>query len=96
MSMTKRRKYSEEFKRGAVEQASRPGVSSAQVAPELGIRDNLLTCWKREAQRQGKVAFGGPGRRVMRNWHASSVNWPVYRRSWIFLREAATFFANGS
>ena len=51
--MSMRRKFSEEFKRGAVEQASRPGVSCAQVARELGIRDNLLTRWKREAQSQG-------------------------------------------
>ena len=48
--MSMRRKFSEEFKRGAVEQASRPGVSCAQVARELGIRDNLLTRWKREAE----------------------------------------------
>ena len=59
--MSKRRKFSAEFKRGAVEQASQPGVSCAQVARELGIRDNLLTRWKREARSQGKVAFGGTG-----------------------------------
>ena len=40
--MSKRRKFSTEFKRGAVEQASQPGVSCAQVARELGIRDALL------------------------------------------------------
>ena len=59
--MSKRRKFSAEFKRGAVEQASQPGVSCAQVARELGIRDTLLTRWKREAQSQGAVAFGGAG-----------------------------------
>ena len=59
--MSKRRKFSAEFKRGAVEQASQPGVSCAQVARELGIRDTLLTRWKREAQSRGQVAFGGTG-----------------------------------
>ena len=59
--MSKRRKFSAEFKRGAVEQASQPGVSCAQMARELGIRDTLLTRWKREAQSQGAVAFGGAG-----------------------------------
>jgi transposase len=59
--MSKRRKFSAEFKRGAVEQASQPGVSCAQVGRELGIRDTLLTRWKREAQSQGAVAFGGAG-----------------------------------
>lgn len=53
--MSKRRKFSAEFKRGAVEQASQPGVSCAQVARELGIRDTLLTRWKREA----KIAAAG-------------------------------------
>ncbi len=47
--MSQRRKFSAEFKRGAVEPASQPGVSCAQ-ARELGIRDTLLTRWKREAQ----------------------------------------------
>jgi len=47
------RKFSAEFKRGAVEQAGQPGVSCAQVAQERGIRDTLLTRWKREAQGQG-------------------------------------------
>lgn len=78
--MSKRRKFSAEFKRGAVEQARRPGVSCAQVARELGIRDSLLTRWlltrwKREAQGQGRWLFataGGPG---TRSWPVSSANW---------------------
>lgn len=59
--MSKRRKFSVELKRGAVEQATQPGVSCAQVARELGVRDTLLIRWKREAQSQGKVAFVGSG-----------------------------------
>lgn len=62
--MSKRRKFTAEFKRGAVEQASQPGVSCAQVARELGIRDTLLTRWKREAQTPGDG-------RIRRQWHAS-------------------------
>jgi transposase-like protein len=45
--MSKRRKFTVEFKRGALEQANQPGVSCAQVARELGIRDHLLTRWRR-------------------------------------------------
>lgn len=33
--MSKRRKFSAEFKRGAVEQASQPGVTCAQAAREI-------------------------------------------------------------
>jgi|GEM_PF-759390 len=59
--MSKRRKFSLEFKRGAVEQVRQPGVSCAQVARELGIAANLLTRWKREADSEGRHAFGGSG-----------------------------------
>jgi transposase len=41
--MSKRRKFSIEFKSGALQQANQPGLSCAQVARELAIRDNLLT-----------------------------------------------------
>ena len=94
--MSKRRKYSAEFKRGAVEQASPPGVSCAQVARELGIRDNLLTRWKREAQSQGKVAFAGSG--TPREEELAQLKRELARvkKERDFLREAATFFAKGS
>jgi transposase len=59
--MSKRRKYSPEFKRGAVEQVRQPGVSCAQVARELGIGANLLSRWKREAEADSGSAFGGTG-----------------------------------
>lgn len=48
--MTKRRRYSQEFKREAVAQASQPGVSCRQVALEIGANPNLLTRWRRELE----------------------------------------------
>ncbi len=94
--MSKRRKFSAEFKRGAVEQAIKPGVSCAQVARELGIRDNLLTRWKREIERQGKVTFGGTG--TPRDEELAHLKRELARvkKERDFLREAATFFAKGS
>lgn len=94
--MSKRRKFSAEFKRGAVDQASKPGVSCAQVARELGIRDNLLTRWKREIERQGKVTFGGTG--TPRDEELAHLKRELARvkKERDFLREAATFFAKGS
>ena len=47
--MSKRRKFSAEFKHGAVEQTKQSCVSCAQVARELEIWENLLTRWKRSA-----------------------------------------------
>ena len=94
--MSKRRKFSVEFKRGAVEQASQPGVSCAQVARELGIRENLLSRWKREANSQGQVAFNGSG--TPRDEELARLKRELARvkKERDFLREAATFFAKGS
>lgn len=57
--MPKRRKYSPEFKKGAVEQVRQPGVSCAQVARELGVGANLLSRWQREADASVQQACAG-------------------------------------
>jgi transposase len=94
--MSKRRRYSEEFKRGAVEQARQPGVSCAQVARELGVAANLLTRWKREADASGRQAFGGTG--SPRDEELARVKRELARvkKERDFLREAATYFARES
>jgi len=94
--MSKRRKYSPEFKRGAVEQTRQPGVSCAQVARELGIGGNVLTRWVREADATGKRAFGGTG--MPRDEEVAQLKRELSRvkKERDFLREAATFFARES
>ena len=94
--MSKRRKFSPEFKRGAVEQARQPGVSCAQVARELGIRDSLLTRWKRELEGSGKSVFVGTG--TARDEEVARLKRELARvtKERDFLRAAATFFAKGS
>lgn len=89
--MSKRRKFSAEFKRGAVEQASQPGISCAQVARELGIGDSLLTHWKREAQSPGAIAFGDTG--TPRDEELAGLKRELARvkKERVFLREAAKF-----
>ena len=91
--MSKRRKYSPEFKRGAVEQTRQPGVSCAQVARELGIGGNVLTRWVREADATGRQAFGGTG--TPRDEEVAQLKRELSRvkKERDFLREAATFFA---
>jgi len=66
------------------------------VARELGIRENLLTRWKREAQSPGKVVFGGSG--TPRDEELAQLKRELTRvkKERDFLREAATFFAKGS
>lgn len=62
MFLSKGRKHSPEFKRGAIGQIRQPGVSCAQVARELGIASNLLTRWKRRSEVEGHDAFDGAGK----------------------------------
>ena len=94
--MSKRRKFSLEFKRGAVEQTRQPGVSCAQVARELGIGANVLTRWRREADAEGRQAFGGTGH--PRDEEVARLKRELARvkKERDFLREAATFFAKES
>ncbi|TCO73700.1 transposase [Chromatocurvus halotolerans] len=94
--MSKRRKYSPEFKRGAVEQTRQPGVSCAQVARELGIGGNVLTRWVREADSAGRQVFGGTG--TPRDEEVAQLKRELSRveKERDFLREAATFFAKES
>ena len=59
--MTKRTRYSQEFKREAVAMASQPGVTCRQVALEIGVNPNLLSRWKRELEEVPAKAFKGSG-----------------------------------
>lgn len=94
--MQKRRQYSAQFKQGAVEQTRQPGVSCAQVARELGIGANLLTRWRREADKAGPKAFGGTGNARDEEVAALKRELARVKKERDFLREAATFFARES
>jgi len=91
--MSKRRKFSLEFKRGAVEQVRQPGVSCAQVARELGIAANLLTRWKREADSEGRHAFGGSGAPRDEEMGRLKRELARVKKERDFLRDAARYFA---
>lgn len=94
--MPKRRKFSTEFKRGAVEQVFQPNVSCAQVARELGINANQLSRWKREAEAEGRHAFGGTGNPRDEEIAALKRELSRVKKERDFLREAAMFFARES
>jgi transposase len=93
--MSKRRKYSAEFKREAVQLAAMPDVTLRQVARDLGINEGLLGRWKRDLEAKGGQAFIGQG-------HARDPELMRLRRELAkvkqerdFLAEAAAFFARG-
>ena len=90
------RKYSQEFKQGAVEQANQPGVTLAQVAKELGLNQGMLGRWRSELTNHGQKAFKGQGQ--PRDEELSSLKRELARvkKERDFLREAATYFAKES
>ena len=74
--MAKRRKYSEEFKREAVELTRQPGASVSQVARDIVVGAKLLFRWRRQLERrsQGLSRLGrGDG---IRSFWPSSASWP--------------------
>ena len=58
---TNRKQYSSEFKREAVRLVTEGGLSIAQAARDLGLNDNMVSRWKKEAQQHGQHAFPGQG-----------------------------------
>jgi transposase len=94
--MSKRKKYSPQFKQGAVELLHQSNVSIAQVARELGIEPNMLSRWSREAQLAGQQAFGGSGNPKDEELARLKRELARVKKERDFLREAATFFARGS
>lgn len=60
--MARRTKYTEEFKRQAVELLENRDKPAVELASELGIRQNQLYKWREELLKKGDAAFKGPGR----------------------------------
>ena len=56
-----RRKFSEEFKREAVELSYHTDKTIEQVAYDLGIGRSLLNRWRKEVKESGQQAFPGHG-----------------------------------
>lgn len=93
--MTKRRQYSPEFKREAIELTKQPDVSCRQIALEIGVNPNLLSRWKREAEAADDKAFQGSG--SPRDEEVAKLKRELARvtKERDFLREAAAYFAKG-
>lgn len=61
MTNQKRRQYTPEFKREAVELVTRQDYTVAQAASSLGINSSMLGRWRREYQSRQQNAFPGTG-----------------------------------
>ena len=94
--MSKRKRYTPEYKREAVELVRRSGTSCRQIALELGISPTLLTRWVREAEAGVSKAFSGTG--TPRDEEVARLRRDLARvtKERDFLRDAAAYFAKGS
>jgi transposase len=94
--MSKRRKWSEEFKQQAVDLASQTDVSKRQIAEELGINANMLGRWCRERRAHGQKAFMGQGKARDEELASLKRELAQVKKERDFLKEAAAFFAKAS
>ena len=94
--MSERRKFSNEFKREAVELTRSANVTVSQVARELGVNATLLSKWRRQLEREGEKAFPGQGNARDEEIVALKRELSRVKRERDFLKEAAAFFARES
>ncbi len=94
--MTRRKRYSAEFKREALRRASEEGVTDVLVAEELGINARQLRRWREAVDRDGKKAF--PGQGVARDQEMMRLKRKLKKvtEERDFLKEAAAYFAKES
>jgi transposase len=72
--MSKRKRYSPEYKREIVELVRRSKSSCRQVVLEVGVNSNMLTRWVREAEGEAAKLSPEAAPRVTRSSLASSAN----------------------
>jgi transposase len=91
-----RKTYTREFKLQALKMLAAQGLSVAEVARRLGIRDNLLRNWKQGAQEQGADAFPGHGHPTPAEDELRTLRAEVHRlrAERDLLKKAAAYFAN--
>lgn len=94
--MSKRKRYSSEYKQELVALVRRSKSSCRQVALEVGINPNMLTRWIREADAEGGKAFSGGG--TPRDEEVARLKRELSRvtRERDFLKDAAAYFAKQS
>lgn len=94
--MTRRKRYSAEFKREAIRRADEEGVTDVLVAEELGINARQLRRWRDAAKRDGESAFPGRGKARDEEMMRLKRKLAKVEQERDFLREAAAFFARES
>jgi transposase len=91
-----RKSYPREFKLQALRMITEQGLSIAEAARRLGIRENLLRNWQKAAAKLGADAFPGPcnsppAEDELRRLRAEVIRLKAERD---LLKKAAAYFAN--
>ena len=94
--MTRRKRYSAEFKREALRRANEEGVTDVLVAEELGISARQLRRWRDAVRQEGETAFPGEGNARDQELMRLKRELAKAEQERDFLREAAAYFARGS
>ena len=91
--MSQRRRYSPEYKQEAVRLVQQSDTPVSEIARNLGINDNMLRRWVKQALEPDKRVF--PGHGIPRDEEIVRLERELrqVKKERDFLREAATFFA---
>jgi transposase len=98
LSDKKRRRYTAEFKKEAVDLVINQGYTIAEAARNLGIRRNMLGRWRREQLQGPQNAFPGSGHQSAELEELKSLREEnrKLRLEREILKKAAVFFAKES
>ncbi len=94
--MTRRKRYSAEFKREALKRANEEGVTDVLVAEDLGISARQLRRWREAAKREGENAFPGQGNARDKEMMLLKRKLAKVEQERDFLKDAAAYFARES
>ena len=94
--MTRRKRYSTEFKREAIRRCKEPGVTAVLVAQELGISTRQLRRWQEAIESHGDKAFPGEGRARDEEMMHLKRKLVKVEQERDFLKEAVVYFAKES
>ena len=93
---TKRKRYSNEFKREALKRGSEEGMTDVRVSEELGVSTRQLRRWRDELHLHGDKAFPGHGKSRDQELTQLRRELEKIKQERDFLKEAAAYFARES
>jgi transposase len=94
--MTRRKRYSAEFKREALRRANEEGVTDILVAEELGFSTRQLRRWRDLAKQESENSFPGEGNARDEELMRLKRKLAKVEQERDFLKDAAAYFARES